>query len=114
MLKIYHNPQCKKSRAGLQHLQSFKLPFEIVEYIKNPLSEKQLEQLLMKLNLRPQEIIREQEEYFQKNLKGKNFLHHEWIRILVENPRLIRRPILESEYKAVVGDPLENINHLIK
>lgn len=114
MLKIYHNPQCKKSRAGLLHLQALRIPYEIIEYIRHPLSEKQLEKLLIKLNLKPQEIVREQEEYFKKNLKGKNFLHHEWIRILVENPKLIRRPILESEYKAVIGDPIENINHLIK
>jgi len=114
MLKFYHNPQCKKSRAGLQHLQSKGIPFEIIEYIKNPLSEKQIEKLLIKLNLHPEEIIRKQEDYFRKNLKGKNFHAHEWIRILSQNPRLIQRPIVEMDYKAVIGDPMENIDHLFK
>lgn len=114
MLKIYHNPQCKKSRAGLLHLQSKGVPFEIIEYIRNPLTEKQIEKLLVKLNIRADEIFRKQEDYFKKNLKGKNFHDHEWIRILSQNPKLIRRPVIESDYKAVIGDPVENIDILFK
>ena len=114
MLKIYHNPQCKKSRAGLHHLQSKGIPFEIIEYIKNPLSEKQIEKLLVKLNVRPEGILRKQEDYFRKNLKSKNFHDHEWVRILSQNPKLIQRPIVEADYKAVIGDPIENINLLFK
>jgi len=110
MLKIYHNPQCKKSRAGLQYLHGKKLKFEIIEYLKNPLTEKELERLLVKLNKKPVEIIRVQEEYYKKNLRGKNFNEHEWIRIITENPRLLQRPVVEADYKAVVGDPIENID----
>jgi arsenate reductase (glutaredoxin) len=114
VLKIYHNPQCKKSRDGLRFLHSKGMPFEIIEYLKDPLSEVQIGKLLVKLNLRPEEIFRKQEEYFRKNLKGKNFHDHEWIRILSQNPKLLRRPIVEVEYKAVIGDPVENIDHLFR
>jgi arsenate reductase (glutaredoxin) len=113
MFKIYHNPQCKKSRAGLQFLQSAGVPFEIVEYIKIPLSEVQIEKLLAKLNIRPEELIRKQEEYYKKSLKGKKFHDHEWIKILAQNPRLIQRPVVELGNKAVIGDPVENIEILI-
>jgi arsenate reductase (glutaredoxin) len=114
MLKIYHNPQCKKSRAGLQHLQKKGLKFDIIEYLKKPLTEAELEKLLVKLHKKPQEIIRTQEEYFKKNLKGKKFNDHEWIRILSENPKLIMRPVVEADYKAVIGDPAENIDTIIR
>jgi arsenate reductase (glutaredoxin) len=114
MIKIYHNPQCKKSRAGLQYLKDKNVPVEIVEYLKNPLTEKQLETLLSKLNKKPSEIVRTQEEYYKKSLKGKNFNDHEWIRILLQNPRIIMRPIIEKDYKAVIGDPVENIDLLLK
>ena len=113
-MKIYHNPKCRKSRAWLQYLKDKNIPFEIVEYLKNPLTEKQLETLLAKLNKRPSEIVRTQEEYYKKNLKGKNFKDHEWIRIMVQNPRLISRPIIEKDYKAVIGDLSENIDLLLK
>jgi len=114
MLRFYHNPQCKKSRAGLQYLQSKNLEFEIVEYLKKPLTEKELKKLLVKLNKKPVEIIRIQEVYYRKNLRGKNFSDHEWIRIITENPKLIQRPVVEVDYKAVVGDPVENIDSILK
>jgi arsenate reductase len=114
MIKIYHNPQCKKSRAGLQYLQEKGVKFEIVEFLKNNLTEKQLEKLLVKLNTKVADIIRTQEDYYKKNLKGKNFNDHELIRIIVENPKLLRRPVIEAEFRAVIGDPVENIDVLLK
>lgn len=114
MLRIYHNPQCKKSRAGLLYLQGMKLKIEIIEYLKKPLTEKELEKLLVKLNKKPVEIIRNQEEYYKKNLKEKNFSDHEWIRIITENPRLLQRPVVEVDYKAVIGYPVENIDSILK
>jgi arsenate reductase (glutaredoxin) len=114
MLKIYHNPLCKKSRAGLKYLQDQGIPFEITEYMKKHLTEKDLEKLLVKLNLKPVDIIRSQEDYFKKNLKGKKFNDHEWIRIILQNPKLLKRPIIETDYKAVIGDPLSNIDLILK
>lgn len=112
-LTIYHNPQCKKSRAGLQYLKDRKAEFTVVEYMKNPLTEKELEKLLVKLNRKPVEIIRTQEDYFKQNLKGKKFEDHELIKIMLQNPKLIQRPIVEGKYKAVVGDPAENIEVIV-
>jgi len=109
MIRIYHNTKCRKSRAGLQYLQERGIDFKVVEYLKNPLTEKEFENLLVKLNLKPEEIVRKQEEYYRKNLKGKQFNDHEWIMILLENPKLIMRPIIERDYKAVIGDPIDNI-----
>ena len=114
MLRIYHNPQCKKSRAGLQFLQESGKAFEVVTYMKNPLTEKELERLLVKLNKKPSEILRQQEDYYKQNLKGKNFEDHEWIRIIVQNPKLLQRPVVESNYKAVIGDPVENLIPMLK
>ena len=77
MLRIYHNPQCKKSRAGLQHLQSKGIPVEIIEYIKTPLTEIQLGKLIMKLNRAEFEHNMEQVKKFwfkilKKSIKGKH------------------------------------------
>ena len=113
MYMIYHNSRCRKSRAGLQYLQEKGIEFEVVEYLKNPIDTKELENLLAKLNKAPQDIVRKQEEIFKKQLKGKNFSKSEWVKILVENPKLIQRPIVVKGYKAVIGDPVENIDVLI-
>ena len=112
MYTIYHNPRCKKSRAGLQHIIDRKIEHRVREYLKDPLTEEELGTLLMKLHKEPIEMIRTQEEYFRKELKGLNLNDQEWIRVMVENPKLIRRPIVEGKYKAVLGDPVENIDSL--
>jgi len=114
MLRIYHNPHCRKSRAGLQYLRDKNLPLEVIDYLKKPITIKELEKLLIKLNIKPVELVRTREELYRKHLKGKNFSDYEWIRIILENPRLLHRPIVENQYRAVIGDPVENIDVLIK
>ena len=114
MLKIYHNPSCKKSRAGFQYMKESGKDFEVVEYLKNPLSEKELEKLLVKLNMKPSELLRTQETYFKQHLKGKKFEDHELVKIILQNPKLMQRPIVEGAYKAVIGDPVENIAPVLK
>ena len=112
MYTIYHNPRCKKSRAGLQYATDKKMEFQVREYLKDPLTERELSALIMKLHIKPQELIRTQEELYRKELKGLNLNDEEWIKVMVEHPKLIRRPIVEGKYKAVIGDPPENIDLL--
>jgi arsenate reductase (glutaredoxin) len=113
MFKIYHNSRCRKSRAGLEYLKSKTSNFEIIEYLKNEISTDELKEILKKINLKPSEIVRTQEDYFKKNLKGKSFTDEEWITILLENPKLIQRPIVVAKHKAVIGDPAENIDKVL-
>ena len=112
-MKIYHNPRCEKSRAGLAFLLDHGADPEVREYLKDPLSEKELDQLIRKLDIPAEELVRKQEEKYRKELKGKAISEKEWIRILVANPKLIHRPIIEKGEKAVIGDPVENIQPLL-
>jgi arsenate reductase len=112
-LKIYHNPRCPKSRAGLRYLKDKNVDVQVIEYMKHTITEKELSDVLMRLNMKPQDIIRKQEEIFKHNFKGKNFTDREWIMILLEHPGLIKRPIIVRNYKAVIGDPLSNIDELL-
>ena len=112
MFTVYHNPRCKKSRAGLQYVIEKNMEFEVREYLKEPLSEEELTNLVMKLHIKPVDLVRTQEEVYKKELKGLNLNDEEWIKVMVENPKLIHRPIVEGKYKAVVGDPPENIDRL--
>ena len=113
MITVYHNPKCRKSRAGLQYLQDKGIECSIVEYLKKPFTRKQFKDLLMKLNLRPVDIVRTQEDEFKESLKGKTFTDEEWITIMLENPKLIQRPIVVKGYKAVVGQDMAEIDRLV-
>ena len=112
MYKIYHNPRCRKSRAGLKYLENNGLAFEIVKYLEEGITFEELKNLLILLNKKPLEMIRKQEDIYKKNYKGKEFSDDEWIKIMVENPKLINRPIVVRNQKAVWGDPPENIKEL--
>lgn len=109
MLTLYHNPSCKKSRAALLALQQTGEKFQVIEYLKKPLTSKDWEQLFKKLNRKAKDMVRTQEEVFRKQYKGKNFTETEWLYILTENPRLIQRPVVEAKHKAVLGDPVDTI-----
>lgn len=113
MYKIYHNPRCKKSRAGLKYLEDNGLTFEIVKYLEEGISFDEFKELLQLLEKKPFEMLRKQEDVYKKNYKGKDFSEDEWIKIMVENPKLINRPIVVRNQKAVWGDPPENIALLL-
>lgn len=113
MITIYHNPRCRKSRAGLDYLRNKTSEFQIVEYFKKPFTREVLKEVLMKLNKKPAEVIRTQEAIYKEKYRNKNFTEEEWITILLENPQLIQRPIVVKGYKAVIGDPAEEIAGLL-
>ena len=65
------------------------------------------------MNTPPSNLVRTEEDYYKKELKGKDIQDEEWITILSENPRLIQRPIIVTEHNAVLGQPPENIDNLL-
>jgi arsenate reductase len=85
---------------------------EVVEYLKTPLDESELKDLLVRLHKKPTEIIRTQEAIYKSDFKGKNFTDDEWVKILLEYPKLIQRPIVVKGPKAVIGDPTDEIEAL--
>jgi arsenate reductase (glutaredoxin) len=114
MLKIYHNPHCRKSREGLEFLKSKTAGFTLVDYLKDGLSCHDLEDILLKSNLDPIDLVRKQEDFFIHDLKGKTFTRQEWIEIICENPRLLQRPIVVGRYKAVIAVPPERMEEVIR
>ena len=113
MIRIYHNPRCRKSRAGLEYLQEKTGHFEIIDYIKNGISVEEIREIITKMNEPVSNLVRTQEDYYKKELKGKDISGEEWMSILAENPKLIQRPIIVTEHKAVLGQPPENIDNLL-
>ncbi len=105
MIRIYHNPRCRKSRAGLQYLQDKGIQPDIISYMQGQLGEKEIREILQQLNIRAADLVRTQEDLYRKQLKGKQFTEEEWIHILSENPNLIQRPIVVKGHKAIVADP---------
>ena len=112
-MKIYHNPRCRKSREGIKYLESKKINFEVIDYIKNNLSSEEIRNILKKLQLKPIELVRKNEAIWKEKYKGKDFTDEQLIKIMSNEPKLIERPIIVSEKLAVIGRPAENIDKLL-
>ncbi len=107
---IYHNPRCSKSRQTLQLIEARGLKPKIVEYLKTPPSEAELKALLMKLGLRPRDILRTCEPLAAElGLKDDGVKDEALIASMVANPVLIERPIVVNGSKAAIGRPPENV-----
>ena len=113
LMKIYHNPRCSKSREGLKYLEEKGFEIEVIDYMKNGITPKEIKEFLSKSGLLVTDIIRTNEELYKSNYKGKEFSDDEWIQILVENPKLIQRPLVVKGTHAVLARPVEEIQKLI-
>jgi arsenate reductase (glutaredoxin) len=109
---IYHNPRCRRSRAGLERLRETGAEIEIRDYLTTPFTTKEMEDLLMRLNKKPSEIVRTGEKEYITRFRGRSFSDEEWIRILLDHPRLIRRPIVVKGLRAVVAEDPDEIGKL--
>ena len=110
---IYHNPRCSKSREALCLLEEENVEIEVIKYLEETPNEAELEKLLAKLNLKPQDILRKGEKIYKEKFKNLNLNDHEWVKVMVENPKLIERPIIVKGNKAIIGRPPVLVKDLI-
>lgn len=113
MLKIYHNPRCRKSREGLAILEESGEDFEIVKYLDTPPSYMEMAAIVGKLGLDPIEVVRKNEAVWKEKFKGKGLTDKEIIEALSSNPKIIERPIVIRDNKAVIGRPPERIREIL-
>ena len=109
VVKLYHNPRCSKSRQTLDLVK--KESPVIVLYLTNPLSRGQFKDLLTRLNGPISEIIR----WGDKGAPNKPDIidSHLIIDILLANPNLMQRPILDDGNVAIICRPPEKSLDLI-
>jgi polyphosphate kinase len=113
LMKIYHNPRCAKSREGLKFLEEKGFDVEIIDYMKEGITAREIKDFLDKSGLKVTDIIRTNEVIFKEQFKGKVLTDAEWISVLVENPKLLQRPLVIKGSHAVLARPAEEIMKLV-
>ena len=110
---IYHNPRCRKSRQTLQLLRNAGIEPTIVEYLKTPLAKEQIRNISQLLGARPKDFVRKIENDFKDNDLSKFVEDDEKIlEAMSLFPKIIERPIVISDGKAIIGRPPENVQKL--
>ncbi len=113
MLKIYHNPRCSKSRQGLEILEQSGKDFEIIKYLEDIPSKKELTSVIELLGITPEQLVRKNEAIWKENYRGKQLSDEEIINAMIQHPKLIERPIVVDGKKAVIGRPPETIKTIL-
>ena len=111
-MKIYHNPRCQISRKTLKLILDKGFNPKIILYMKNKIEKVELENLIRKLKISPINLFRKNEKLF-KELNISKMKDDKLIKIMLENPKLIQRPIVEIDDKAIICRPPEKVNFIL-
>jgi len=107
---IYFNPQCSKCRLSLELLEQRGQQTEVIEYLSTPPDAATLEAILDMLGMEPRELLRTHEkEYIEAGLDNPGLSRAELIDAMTRYPRLLERPIVIKNGKAMIGRPPERI-----
>jgi arsenate reductase len=113
-IRVYQKPTCSKCRATLGLLEECAVEFDSINYYEMPLSVEELRVLIGKLGISPRDLLRKGEKIYRDLKLGERELSDdELIKLMVENPDLMERPIVVRGDKAVLGRPPENIEKLL-
>lgn len=113
-ITVYEKPTCTTCRNLANLFRENGIEYDKVNYFIDALSEEKLRELLRKANLTPFEILRKREPVFKELNLSTETPPDEIIKLIVENPGLLQRPIVEVGGKAVVARPIEKALELIK
>ena len=110
---------CLEKMPGLRDelaplLRSNNIEPQIILYLNDPPTDKEIAGLLKKLNISARDLLRKNEEAYKINgLSDKSISENDLISIMRTFPKLIERPIVVKGNTAVLGRPPENVNKLI-
>ena len=111
---IYHNNRCSKSRQALAILKESTVDIEVVHYMTESMSKETLLFLLKHLGYSAEQLLRKSEQEYIQLIKGKNLSEDAIIDLMLIHPKLIERPIVIDNDKAIVARPPELIREFFK
>ena len=114
-VKIYHTPRCSKSRDTLSLLKANGIDPEVVLYLETPPDAATLRQLLKMLGMASaRDLMRQKEDLYKSlDLANPQLSEDALIQAMVDNPKLIERPIVVSHGEARIGRPPEQVLEIV-
>ena len=112
MISIYHNPRCSKSRQALALLEEKGINPEIILYLEDKPTKEELKDVLQKLGVSADQLLRKNEADYKAHMKGITD-EDELIELMRAYPKVIERPIIIKGDKAVIGRPPEALLDLL-
>ena len=111
---IYQKPTCTTCRQVHAALKESGVDFDAVNYYVDPIPQKKLIELLRKMKMSPRELLRTKEPVYKTLRLGERDLSDdEIVELMVRNPDLIQRPIVEKSARAILARPAERLKEIL-
>lgn len=113
-ITIYQKPTCTTCKEVFQILKEANVDFDAVDYFTDPIPKAKLKELIQKLGLPVEELIRKKDQLFgDLRLGEKQLTEGQWLDLLAIYPDLLMRPIVEKGDKAIVARPARKIKEFL-
>ena len=119
VIKFYHNPRCSKSRQALKLISSQNITLKIIKYLDEGISKLDLENIFNMLEIDKNNFLRKNEKSFKDlNINLNTISTDQLIKLIIENPIIIQRPLAIKYEKdvfidAIIGRPPEMVLNLL-
>ena len=115
MPTLYHNPRCSKSRQGLELCISSKTEVIVVNYLKQNLTENELEGIIARFDGCPSRLVRKDDDTFKKSQYSELDLTDPTnvLIILQNSPQVMQRPLLDDGNQVIIGRPPEDFKNIL-
>ena len=111
---LYHNPACSKSRGALGILRERGFDFDVVEYLKTPLAEAALRDIVGMIDEPPAELVRKDANFRELGLVAADYASEDAVvGLLLEHPKLMQRPVVVRGERALIARPSEKVEELL-
>lgn len=111
---IYQKPMCTTCRQVHAALVASGVDFDAVDYYVDPIPKKKLLDLLRKMRISPRDLLRTREPVFKAlRLAERDLTDDELIDLMVDNPDLIQRPIVEKGARAILARPPQRLKEIL-
>jgi arsenate reductase len=112
-IKIFHNNRCSKSRQALSMVNGLTNEVEVIDYMNTSVTKNELVQVLKELEMTPTELLRKGESDYKEHVKGKDLSDDQIIDLMLTYPKLIERPIVIKDGKAIIARPPELVHDFV-
>ena len=111
---VYQKPTCTTCRQVHAALKESGVDFDAVNYYVDPIPKKKRLDLLRKMKMSPRELMRTKEPVYKTlRIAGRDLSDDELVVLMVKNPDLIQRPIVEKGARAILARPAEHLKEIL-
>jgi arsenate reductase len=113
-ITIYQKPSCTTCKEVFQILKEANVDFDSIDYFVDPIPKAKLQELIQKLGVRVEDLIRKKDQLYEDlRLGEKQLTEGQWLDLLAIYPDLLQRPIVEKGDKAILARPARKIKEFL-